>query len=391
LARPSQDTSVHKTLLMKKPNTNTHVSPSVVPTVPPSTAPVVPSGFTLGLDLGDRRHFVCALDAAGKVSQEGFLANSRPALLKLLAQFPRATVAMEAGTHSPWLSRFLTEQGAKVIVANPRKLHAISRHERKCDQRDAQMLARLARVDAALLHPIEHGSAQAQHDLLGLKLRDALVRSRVSLINAVRFTLKSLGHPVRNPSSESFHKTVLQEIPAACQPVVQPLLGVLEHITAQIKSLERQLVQRSKRDYPVTQRLQQVAGVGPLTALCFVLKIGDPKRFNRARDVGAYLGLCPRRDQSGGTDKQLRITKCGDGLLRRLLVNAAHYVLGPFGPACALREHGARLTGSGSVREKKRAVVAVARKLAVLLLSLWKHGKDYELRPRALPPLRATA
>ena len=281
-------------------------------------------------------------------------------------------------------SRYLTEQGATVLVANPRKLHAISRNERKCDRRDAQMLARLARVDAALLHPIQHGSAQAQHDLLGLKLRDALVRNRVSLINAIRFTLKSLGHPVRNPSSESFHKTVLADIPADCLPVVQPLLTVLAQVTEQIKAMERDLVRRSKQDYPATQRLQQIAGVGPLTALCFVLKVGDPQRFSRGRDVGAYLGLCPRRDQSGGTDKQLRISKCGDGLLRRLLVSAAHYVLGPFGPACALREHGQRLTGTGSAREKKRAVVAVARKLAVLLLSLWKHGTDYE--PRVTTP-----
>jgi transposase len=243
------------------------------------------------------------------------------------------------------------------------------------------MLARLARVDPALLHPIQHGSAQAQHDLLGLKLRDALVRTRVNLINAVRFTLKSLGYPVRNPSSQSFHKTVLADVPAECLPVIQPLLTVLAQVTAQIKGMERQLVQRSRRDYPVTQRLQQIAGVGPLTALCFVLKIGDPGRFSRSRDVGAYLGLCPRRDQSGGTDKQLRISKCGDGLLRRLLVSAAHYVLGPFGPNCALRQHGQRLTGTGSAREKKRAVVAVARKLAVLLLSLWKHDTDYE--PRA--------
>ena len=119
---------------MKTQNTNTLVSTSVVPTVPTSTVPVVPGGFTLGLDLGDRRHFVCALDAAGKVIHEGFLTNSRPALLKLLEQFPKATVAMEAGTHSPWISRFLTEQGATVLVANPRKLQAISRHERKCDQ-----------------------------------------------------------------------------------------------------------------------------------------------------------------------------------------------------------------------------------------------------------------
>jgi transposase len=351
------------------------------------TSPVVGNGFTLGLDLGDRAHHVCVLDAAGQIVREGALSNTRPALKQLLADFPRATVALEAGTHSPWISRYLTEQGATVLVANPRKLHAISRSERKCDRRDAQMLARLARVDPALLHPIQHGTAQAQHDLLGLKLRDALVRSRVSLINAVRFTLKSLGHPVRNPSSESFHKMVLTDIPADCLPVVQPLLTVLTHVTGQIKSMERDLVRRGQTDYPATQRLQQIAGVGPLTALCFVLKIGDPQRFSRGRDVGAYLGLCPRRDQSGGTDKQLRISKCGDGLLRRLLVSAAHYVLGPFGPACALREHGQRLTGTGSAREKKRAVVAVARKLAVLLLSLWKHGTDYEPRVTASPVL----
>src|SRR5208283_555822 len=353
----------------------------------PTPATMVPGGFTLGLDLGDRSHHVCVLDATGQIVREGALSNTRPALKKLLTDFPCATVALEAGTHSPWISRYLTDLGAHVLVANPRKLHAISRNERKCDQRDAQMLARLARVDPALLYPIQHGTAQAQHDLLGLKLRDALVRTRVNLINAIRFTLKSLGHPMRNPSSESFHKTVRADIPADCLPVVQPLLTVLAHVTEQIKGLERDLVQRSKRDYPATQRLQQIAGVGPLTALCFVLKIGDPQRFSRGRDVGAYLGLCPRRDQSGGTDKQLRISKCGDGLLRRLLVSAAHYVLGPFGPPCALREHGQRLTGAGSAREKKRAVVAVARKLAVLLLSLWKHGTDYEPRATTAPAL----
>jgi transposase len=361
---------------MKTPNT----APSVVPT--PTPAPVVASGFTLGLDLGDRSHHVCVLDAGGQIVREAALPNTRPALAQLLAEFPQATVALEAGTHSPWISRYLTELGAKVLVANPRKLHAISRNERKCDRRDAQLLARIARADPKLLHPIAHGTAQAQHDLLGLKLRDALVRTRVNLINAVRFTLKSLGHAVRNPSSESFHKTV--DVPADCRPVVQPLLTVLEKITEQIKTLERDLVVRSRQDYPATQRLQQITGVGPLTALCFVLKVGDPQRFSRGRDVGAYLGLCPRRDQSGGIDKQLRISKCGDGLLRRLLVSAAHYILGPFGPACALREHGQRLAGTGSAREKKRAVVAVARKLAVLLLSLWKHGTDYE--PRATTP-----
>jgi len=367
----------------------TKTTPSVVPTSAATVTPGVPQ-CVIGLDLGDHSHHVCVMDATGQIVREGSLLNTRPALAKLMAEFPRATIAMEAGTHSPWISRYLTELGATVLVANPRKLHAISRSERKCDRRDAQMLARLARVDPALLHPIQHGSAQAQHDLLGLKLRDALVRTRVNLINAIRFTLKSLGHSVRNPSSESFHKTVLADVPADCLPVIQPLLTVLAQVTEQIKGMERDLVQRSRKDYPATQRLQQIAGVGPLTALCFVLKIGDPQRFSRGRDVGAYLGLCPRRDQSGGTDKQLRISKCGDGLLRRLLVSAAHYILGPFGPPCALREQGQRLAGTGSAREKKRAIIAVARKLAVLLLSLWRHGTDYEPRVTASPVLVMT-
>ena len=369
-----------------KTNKKTKHTPSVVST---PTAPVITGGFTIGLDLGDRSHYVCVLDATGQILHEGSLSNERVALALLLTKYPAATVALEAGTHSPWISRYLTGLGATVIVANPRKLHAISRHERKCDRRDAVMLARLARADVALLHPLQHGSAQAQHDLLGLKLRDSLVRTRVGLINTVRFTLKSLGHLVSNPSSEAFHKHSVTEVPADCLPVVQPVLAVLPLITAQIKTLERGLIARSKKDYPVTQRLQQIAGVGPLTALCFVLKIGDPARFGRSRDVGPYLGRCPGRDQSGGTDKQLRISKCGDGLLRRLLVSAAHYILGPFGPACALRAYGEHLAGT-SACEKKRAVVAVARKLAVLLVSLWKHGTDYEPRVPATPTLVLT-
>ena len=207
-----------------KTKTTKSLPPSVVPA---PTAPVIAGGFTIGLDLGDRSHYVCVLDATGQILHEGTLANDRVALALLLTKYPAATVALEAGTHSPWISRYLTGLGATVIVANPRKLHAISRHERKCDRRDAVMLARLARADTALLHPIAHGSAQAQHDLLGLKLRDSLVRTRVNLINTVRFTLKSLGHAVSNPSAEAFHKNILTAVPADCLPVVQPVLAVL--------------------------------------------------------------------------------------------------------------------------------------------------------------------
>ena len=142
---------------------------------------------------------------------EGSLGNTREQLASMARSYPGATAVMEAGTHSPWVSRFLQELGLRAVVANPRKTRAIYENERKSDRRDALMLARLARMDLTLLHPVKHGSQEAQQDMLQLKVtRRVLVRARVALINAVRFTLKSLGYPVSNPSSERFHKIMRQ-------------------------------------------------------------------------------------------------------------------------------------------------------------------------------------
>jgi transposase len=337
--------------------------------------------ITIGLDLGDRRHTYYVLDGAGKMAREGSLGNTRQQLATMARSYPGATVVMEAGTHSPWVSRFLQELGLRVIVANPRKTRAIYQNERKSDRRDAMMLARLARMDPTLLHPVEHGSQEAQQDMLQLKLRDSLVRARVALINAVRFTLKSLGYPVSNPSSERFHKLVLSEVPESIGEMIAQNVAAIAELTQRIKALEVSISRLAAERYPETIYLQQVSGVGPITSLYFVLKVGTPGRFQRTRDIGAFLGLCPRRDQSGETDKELRISKCGDQYLRGLLVNAAQYILGPFGTDSALREHGLRLAQEGTARAKKRALVAVARKLAVLLLTLWKSREPYESFP----------
>jgi len=124
--------------------------------------------------------------------------------------------------------------------------------------------------------------------------------------------------------------------------------------------------------------MRQIVGIGPITALTFRLTIGDPERFADSRDVGAYLGLVPKRDQSGKLDKQMGISKAGDAYLRRLLVSAAQYVLGPFGKDCDLRKHGLELEGRGGRGAKKKAVVATARKLAVLMHALWKKDADYK-------------
>jgi transposase len=336
---------------------------------------------TIGLDLGDKRHAFCVLDRCGEILKKGSLQNERNELAKLASAYPGALVVMEAGTHSPWTSRFLDSLGMEIVVANPRKTRTISQSERKSDDRDALVLARLGRVDRNLLSPIVHGSEEAQHDLLQIKLRDSLVRARVAVINSVRFTLKSLGYRVSNPSNERFHKVVLDEVPDSVRALIAHGVASIAELTARIKALELSIARLATEKYPQTIYLQQVSGVGPITSLYFVLKIENPQRFKRTRDIGAFVGLCPKRDQSGETDKELRISKCGDRYLRRLLVGAAQYILGPFGPESALRDYGLRLAQDATARAKKRAVVAVARKLAVLLLTLWKSRQPYEPFP----------
>ena len=172
-------------------------------------------------------------------------------------------------------------------------------------------------MDPTLLHPIEHGSQETQEDMLQLKLRDSLVRARVALINAVRFTLKSLGYPVSNPSSASFHKLVLNEVPESIAEMIAHNVAAIAELTERIKALDTSISRLAAERYPETIYLQQVSGVGPITSLYFVLKVGNPGRFQRTRDIGAFLGLCPKRDQSGETDKELRISKCGDRVPRR--------------------------------------------------------------------------
>ena len=338
------------------------------------------SEHTIGIDLGDAKHTICVLDASGEAVDRRTVANTRAGLERLAKKYPGARAALEVGNHSPWISRLLRELGLEVIVANPRKLRAIYTNDRKSDDLDALMLARLARADPALLHPVEHGSERAQRDLLQVKLRDNLVRQRVDVISSVRFTLKSLGLRLASPKTTCFAKRArvqLEKEDAELLAMVEPSLKVIDELGAQIHELDKAIGELCAGRYPETARLQQIRGVGPVTALSFVLVVGEAGRFGRPRDVGAYLGLVPRRDQSGGTDKRLGISKAGNAYLRKLLVGAANYILGPFGGESDLREHGLRLAERGGRGAKKKAVVATARKLAVLMLVLWQSGQDY--------------
>jgi transposase len=342
-------------------------------------------GRVIGLDVSDRRTQVCEIGAeSGEVLSE-WRVETRPDRLAQAFQERKEIVriALEAGKHSPWMSRLLEDLDFEVVVANPRKTRLIYENRRKSDRVDAQHLARLARADPELLHPIRHRSREAQVDLAAVRARDALVRSRTQLINHVRGAVKSLGSRIPKVSAQSFARRAMAEIPGELQPALSPLVRTIQDLTDRIRALERELEVRTREQYPECELLQAIKGVGVVTALTYRLVIEDPRRFPRSRTVGAYLGLAPAQKDSGELSPQLRITKSGDALLRRLLIQAAHYILGPFGEDCDLKRYGERIAARGGPKAKRIAVVAVARKLAVLLLRLWAAGEVYD-------PLRAT-
>ena len=339
--------------------------------------------MTIGLDLGDRQSSVCIVDAAGAVLEERSVATTAEGLQRLFGTRAAARIVLEVGTHSPWVSRQLQAYGHEVYVANPSAMYGARRRTKRNDRMDAAYLARLGRVDVQLLHAIRHRGEQTQAHLAQLRARDQLVKTRTQLINHVRGSVKSVGLRLPTTSAEAFAKRAAAHLPLALTEALTPLLTMITTLTAQIRAFDAQLEQLAQAEYPETQRLRQIAGVGPLTALAYVLLVEDPTRFATSRQAAAYFGLVPKLDESSQSTPQLRITKRGDPLGRRYLVNAAQYILGPFGPPCDLRRFGEALMVRGGPNAKKRAVIAVARKLAVLLHALWRTGTDYHPERRA--------
>jgi transposase len=334
---------------------------------------------TAGLDLGDRYSYLCMIDQeSGEVIEEGRLRTTPEAFGRRFRSERPMRIAIEAGTHSPWASRLLEECGHEVLVANARKLRLIYANKRKTDLVDAENLARLARLDPKLLYPLKHRGEEAQTHMALIRSRQALVDCRTRLVNHVRGAVKSFGGRLPKGPARSFHNRAQEHIPEALLPALGPILEQIGSLTERIRQYDRQLEAISRERYPETELLRQVEGVGPLTALTFVLTLEDPHRFQRSRSVGAYLGLVPARDQSGDRDPQKRISKEGDEMLRKLLVGNSHYILGPFGQDSDLRRHGQKIASRGGKNAKKRAVVAVARKLSVLLHRLWVTGEVYD-------------
>ena len=334
--------------------------------------------ITIGLDLGDKSSCYCALDEEGEVLYERRLATTKKGMAQAFGALGRSRIALEVGTHSPWVSRLLKTFGHEVIVANARQVKLISQSTRKDDKLDAQTLARLARIDPELLRPIRHRSEQAQLDLTQIRVRAGLVEARTALVNAARGLAKPLGERLPKCDAGNLNVERLESLPEPLQAVLQPLLEEVESLTAKIHACDEQIEQIARTKYPETELLRQVSGVGPLIALTFVLTVEDAARFAKSRDVGCYVGLRPKRSESGERQAQLGISKEGDVYLRKLLVQGAHCILSQRGPDTDLKRWGLRLAARGGKNAKKRALVAVARKLAILLHRLWVTEAAYE-------------
>ena len=332
--------------------------------------------MAIGLDLADVNSDWVGLDGNGSIVRRERVKTSESQLRKVFGAIPPTKIALEVGTHSAWVTRVLASLGHTVIVANARKVALIHRNKRKNNRIDAELLARLARADEQLLFPIRHRDERSQADLAVLRSRDAVMKTRTQLINHVRGTCKSFGVNLPKCSAEAFVTRCSEATPAVLQETLKAIFTLIASTTAEIRAYNRMIHAMSDR-YPAAARLQQISGVGELTALAYVLTIGDPHRIVRSRSAGAYFGLVPGSDDSGEKHEPKRITKEGDRLCRRLLVSAAQYILGPFGTDSDLRRHGLQIAERGGKNAKKRAVVAVARKLAVVLHRLWVSGATY--------------
>jgi transposase len=332
--------------------------------------------LTVGLDLGDRSTHYCILDESGEVVSEGAVPTTKTGLESMFGKMAASRVALEVGTHSPWISRYLAEFGHEVIVANAHKVKLITQSVRKNDRIDARQLARLARVDPQLLSPIRHRGEQVQVDLAMIRARAEMMEARTQLINSARGLVKPMGERLANCDADQVGLKLAEGLKEEVRRVVEPLLKMVEAMSEQIGKYDEQIATIAER-YPEEKLLRQVYGVGRLIALTYVLTLEDGKRFAHSRDVGPYLGLTRKQRDSGDSEPELGISKAGDGLLRSLLVQGAHCILRKGAPDSDLREWGLG-KAKGGKRAKKRAVVAVARKLAVLLHHLWVTGEVYD-------------
>jgi transposase len=335
----------------------------------------------IGIDLGDTLAYYACLSNTSELMEEATVRMTPAAFRKTFGAFEPTRIAIEAGAQSRWVATVLAELGHEVIVANPRQVELIAKNHNKNDSNDSKLLARLAHVDPLLLSPLQHRPEREQKNLLAIRARAQLVETRTALMHCLRGMLKGFGIRLPRSTSDCFLERCRTSVPAEFTCQLDGLFQVIAELTKQIEAYDEQVEQIAREQYPETARLRAIPGVGTLTALTYVLTLADPRRFRHSRDAGCYLGLRPKQQQSGGHNPQLGITKAGDSYLRKLLVQSAHCVLRDYAPDTALQRWGLALCVRGGKNAKKRAIVAVARKLAVLLHKLWVSGAAYQPFP----------
>src|SRR5215467_13016909 len=281
--------------------------------------------LTVGVDLGDRWSHYCILGLQGEMLSEGQLQTREAEVGEFFQALPPARVVMEVWTHSPWMQEIIAGEGHEVVVANPRLMEGSKRRKRKNDRIDAEKLARLGRVDPQSLHPIRHRSREVRQDLVVLRAREALVAARTELINTTRGMVKSMGRRLPSCSSRSFASQAEEALPVEIREALLPLVQLADALSHCIKEYDRRIEELASEKYGHTKLLRQVKGVGPLTSLAYVLTLEKPERFPKSRDVGPYVGLVPKQEDSGESQPQLGISKAGDTMVRKLLVGSAHY------------------------------------------------------------------
>src|SRR2546428_8556523 len=264
--------------------------------------------LTIGLDLGDRWSNYCVLDEAGEVLLEQKLATTPEAMKQTFERIPRGLMALETGTHSPWLSRLLRELGHEVLVAHAQKVELISKSNRKDDRHDARTLARLARIDPELLGPVRHRSAKAQIHLTVIRARAELVSARTALVNAARGLVKSYGERLPKCGTQQVSRELGAGLPAELREGLETLLKEVESLNERIHEYDERMEKIAKEVYPEVSLLTPVKGVGTQISLTYVLTIEDPYRFPKSGAVGCFLGLRPGRRNSGESEPQKGIS-----------------------------------------------------------------------------------
>jgi transposase len=332
-----------------------------------------------GIDVHAKTSELCEVSASGKVVRRERMATTQAGFRRRFEAVPRARIVVECSGSTPWVVRLLEGLGHDVVVVNPRRVRLIAESTLKCDRVDAEILARLSRLEPELLRPVYQRSYEGQLLRTRLRLRSSLVQARVALINQVRGTLRAHGSPMTSCSAKAFvARFASGQAPQELRNLLEPLVGAIGELTERIEAAERQLVEESQSD-ELLGRLQEVPGVGPLVSLSFVAWVDRAERFSKSRDVGPCLGLRPRLRESGGVSRRGAITREGDTSMRWLLVQAAHAALAVRRDS-ALKRWGEALVARAG---KKRAVVAMARKLAVLLHTIWVTGDRYRPFPAA--------